>query len=153
MPARRPGLEKAGLGLHYTGPLAGALGLAGRFGGGPFRVLVHPGLTADPQFGSLPGWPGPELQGAAERFGQPEQGCGRFPPEAVEDLLELIIGAEGQVEEEAFSAFDFAGASAASAKPLVADLVAQALGRLEGLLQQLDGVHLGAQGELLMAER
>ena len=61
------------------------------------------------------------------------QGCG--------DLNELLVGIQSEVDEDPFATTKLAGPAAASAEPLVADLIAELPRDLTTLFEQFYCVH------------
>ena len=65
--------------------------------------------------------------GAVQRLG--------LPLERVEDLIELIGRAQGQIQKQDLPALEFAPASAVAVEPFLTDLVSDTLGQIERLAQ------------------
>ena len=57
------------------------------------------------------------------------------------DLSQLFVGVQRQVDKDPFTAGKFTGPATASAKPFVADLIAELSRDLTTLFEQFDCVH------------
>ena len=81
------------------------------------------------------------LQQFAQLMGHGHAGGLRFESQCLDDLLELVFGAEGQIEKQDLFALELAAATAAAAEPFLANLVTQTSSKIDRLFQEFYRVH------------